>query len=269
MKRRLYELARPVDMDDTAQTERINAPKPDLSPERKHEVTNLERLCDEVIFRSESLIRSLRMVIAGEYGKRPKVDYGELLEIAECGERLALCTRKMAPSAGNFREASPIERLLLDIMPVEIGYTDERWFCIRMPMLLPKKESKASREYLNSWLYPVLSDYFCKLNTPVVRRCVIIYRHVYEYGRAKRMYRDHDNIEIKQVTDAIAMYLMIDDTPSMCSHYHCSAKGKTSCTEVYVVSKEDFAKWLAQEPDFPPEGVNLFTPPEYLPKKDM
>lgn len=268
-KVKLYELAQPVDDESQVHTDREKQSKaePQLKRECKHPA--LEQLCEETIFYSECLIDNLRSVIAGEYSSTPRVDNGEVMHIAETAEKIALYARRIPPSAGNYREATPIENILRDIYPIDIGYTEERWFCMRMPMLLPKKESKASREYLNSWLYPALSDYFRKLLVPMARRCVIIYRHVYAPDRAKSMYRDHDNIEIKQVTDAIAMFLVVDDAPAYCCHYHCSARGNPVRTEVYVIPKEDFAKWLALEPDFPPEGLELITPPEYVDKKYM
>lgn len=268
-KVRRYDYAELVDGIDQEQID--EAKQPEAKPQMERECRNpaLERLCEETIFYSECLIDNLRSVIAGEYSSTPRVDHGEMMYIAESAEKIALYARRIPPCAGNYREATPIENILREIYPIDIGYTEERWFCMRMPMLLPKKESKASREYLNSWLYPALSDYFRKLTTPVTRRCVIIYRHVYEPARVKNMYRDHDNIEIKQVTDAIAMFAMVDDSPAYCSHYHCSARGNPARTEVYVVPKEDFTKWLAQEPDFPPEGVELITPPEYVDKKYM
>lgn len=268
-KVKLYELAQPVDNEHQVQTDPEKQPKAESKLERECRNPALERLCEETIFYSECLIDNLRSVIAGEYSSTPRVDYGEMMHIAEAAEKIALYARRIPPSAGNYREATPIERILRDIYPIDIGYTKEQWFCMRMPMLLPKKDSKASREYLNSWLYPALSDYFRKLLVPMGRRCVIIYRHVYEPARAKNMYRDHDNIEIKQVTDAIAMFAMVDDSPGYCNNYHCSTRGTPSRTEVYVVPKDDFPKWLAQEPDFPPEGVELTTPPEYVDKKYM
>lgn len=268
-KVKLYELAQPVDDEHQEHTDREKQPKAEPQPKRECKHPALEKLCEETIFYSECLIDNLRSVIAGEYSSTPRVDHGEMMHIAETAEKIALYARRIPPSAGNYREATPVENILRDIYPIDIGYTKEQWFCMRMPMLLPKKESKASREYLNSWLYPALSDYFRKLLVPMGRRCVIIYRHVYAPDRAKSMYRDHDNIEIKQVTDAIAMFAVVDDSPGYCNNYHCSTRGTPSRTEVYVVPMDDFPKWLAQEPDFPPEGVELTTPPEYVDKKYM
>ena len=59
--------------------------------------------------------------------------------------------------------------------------------------------------------------------------------------------RDHDNIEVNMVSDIVAMYVLADDCPSVCSHYYCSAAGEEDRTTVYVVPKQDFPKWLQEE----------------------
>lgn len=69
--------------------------------------------------------------------------------------------------------------------------------------------------------------------------------------------RDHDNIEINMVSDIVAMYVMPDDGPQVCSHYYCSAGGTTERTEVYVVPKQEFQTWLEWETAIPDKGVLL------------
>ena len=90
------------------------------------------------------------------------------------------------------------------------------------------------------------------------RDCILIYRHVYDKARPERKRRDHDNIEINMVSDIVAMYVMTDDGPSVCSHYYCSAEGPADRTEVYVVPKWDFPIWLVKETRMPDEGVPLY-----------
>ncbi len=95
--------------------------------------------------------------------------------------------------------------------------------------------------------------------TPVrYNNCVLIYRHVYDAARPERQRRDHDNIEINMVSDIVAMYVMPDDGPSICSHYYCSAAGTEDRTEVYVVPRESFPIWLVTEKAMPSEGVKLY-----------
>ena len=40
---------------------------------------------------------------------------------------------------------------------------------------------------------------------------MLVYRHVYDKDYPERNMRDHDNIEINQVTDIVALFTMVDD----------------------------------------------------------
>ena len=109
-----------------------------------------------------------------------------------------------------------VETITAANVPVEIGFTAEGWFSVRIPLLLPKKE-RGSAEYVRSILLPALKTFFA--GRPPVRfdNCVLIYRHVYAEDRPERQRRDHDNIEINMVSDCIALYVMTDDAPGLCS----------------------------------------------------
>ena len=86
---------------------------------------------------------------------------------------------------------------------------------------------------------------------------------------SSQQWRDHDNIEINMVTDIVALYVMPDDCPKVCSHFYCSAAGSEDRTEVYVVPKEDFPAWLKAEKNMPDEGVNIFEKCLSRPKEVM
>ena len=87
---------------------------------------------------------------------------------------------------------------------------------------------------------------------------VTIFRHVYNRERPERQQRDHDNIELNRVLDAVALYVMVDDSPSRCRHYYCNAPGSSERTEVYVVPRGEFRYWLEHEDSIPDEGVQLY-----------
>lgn len=159
-----------------------------------------------------------------------------------------------------------VETITAANVPVEIGFTAEGWFSVRLPLLLPKKE-RGSAEYVRSILLPALKTFFA--GRPLVRfdNCVLIYRHVYAECRPERQRRDHDNIEINMVSDCIALYAMTDDAPGLCSHYYCSAAATVERTEVYVVPQREFAAWLEAEKTMPDEGVKLHDSPPGIGKK--
>lgn len=179
-----------------------------------------------------------------------------LLRLEDKSERLTLLTRALPCYTGFRTAADDVEEIIRDVVPVELGFTAEGWFCLRIPMLLPRKEH-GSVNYVRGFLYPAMSQFFSK--QPLIRypKCVIIYRHVYARDRPERQYRDHDNIEINFVSDAVALYTMPDDNPTVCRHFYCSAAGDPERTEVYVVPQEDFIQWQLQEPSIPEHGVFL------------
>lgn len=183
--------------------------------------------------------------------------FQQALLIEECAEQLTLTARTLPLYIGHPNAEAQVEAILKQEIPVEIGYTKEGWFSVRIPMLLPKK-SKGSTDYIRSFLYPAMRDFFVEKPPVRYREAVLIYRHVYDRRRPERQMRDHDNIEINMVSDIVAMYVMPDDGPAVCAHYYCSAAAEQERTEVYVVPKGDFPTWLLGEAAMPDGGVELY-----------
>ena len=121
----------------------------------------------------------------------------------------------------------------------------------------PQKQS-GSTEYIRGYLAPVMSRYFTGKPRVRYKDCVMIFRHVYDRQRPERLKRDHDNIEVNKVADIVAMYVLPDDKPKICSHYYCSAAASEDRTEVYVVPKHDFPMWFVEEKAMPDKGVTLY-----------
>ena len=140
--------------------------------------------------------------------------------------------------------------------PVEVGFTREGWFSLRMPMLLPKKE-RGSAAFVRMLLLPALRRFFQGKPPVRISPCVLVFRHVYARDRPDRALRDHDNIETNMAADCVALYVMEDDNPAACSKYECSAKGDRERTEIYVVPETEFPQWLLSEKSMPEEGVEL------------
>ena len=63
------------------------------------------------------------------------------------------------------------------------------------------------------------------------------------------------------VADIVTLYVLIDDAPAYCSHFYCSGVGDEERTEVYVIPRSEFAKWLEVEKTMPKEGVKLYETP--------
>lgn len=75
-------------------------------------------------------------------------------------EKLALLARVLPAYTGHPKAAELKEQMLMDTIPVEMGYAKRGWFRLQIPALLPKKES-GSPIYIQQYLYPALRALFC------------------------------------------------------------------------------------------------------------
>lgn len=215
---------------------------------------------------SERVLRILPKLCAGTAQMLFAYQHGHQQEAAEMAveqellaEKVVMCYRLLPTHSGSPNARMAVEENMANAIPVEIGFTQEGWFSLRIPRLLPRKERKrSSPDYIRGYLYPAMQRFF-KDTAPVrYADCVIIYRHIYARSEPSRRYRDHDNIESNFVTDTIAAFVLPDDGPFCCQHHHCSAHGEKERTEVYVVPEADFTKWYEASKFFPDEGVKLY-----------
>ena len=183
--------------------------------------------------------------------------YEVAMQMEIVAERTVMLTRALPAYMGNPLAADEIETIIEASIPVAMGFTHNGWFSVRIPLLLPKKE-EGSADYIRSFLYPAMKRFFRDKEPVRYHDCVLIYRHVYSRHRPERQFRDHDSIESNMVSDIVALYVMEDDSPSVCCHYECSAAANFERTEVYVVPQQDFPVWLEMEKTMPDEGVMLY-----------
>lgn len=201
--------------------------------------------------------RTAKMLDAFSHGNVQEA-YEMALENERDTEKLALLYRQIPIHTGRPSAIRDMEEIIHEEVPVEMGFTPEGWFVLRIPRLLPRKErGKGSFEYIRGFLYPAMHRFFQDTSPVQYDDCVIIYRHIYDPDTPERQYRDHDNIEINFVTDTVALFVMKDDAPLCCQHHYCSAAGTRERTEVYVVPETDFVYWYEASKDFPDEGVKL------------
>lgn len=194
--------------------------------------------------------------------------YQHSLSLEDDLERTTLLGRALPAYTGEPAAQRDVKKIIEQAHPVEIGYTPDGWFTLRLPMLLPKKET-GSTEFIRGFLYPAMQDFFLDKEPVRYPDCVMIFRHVYSRDRPERQWRDHDNIEVNIVADIVALYTMPDDNPTVCTHYYCSAAGDRERTEVYVVPKDDFKTWLDVEFISPNCGCLDIQTGHPSPKNDM
>ena len=183
-----------------------------------------------------------------------------LLTAYEQKERSALLCRALPLYSPEPQARPKVKQVLTDAASAKCGYTEEGWFCAVIPTLLPKKRN-TSTGYIKEIMYASLERFF--MDKPIRRfgKCTVIFRHVYDRNNPKRAWRDHDNIEIKTVIDAIALFVMEDDSPHVCQHFYCSAEGDQDKTEVYIVPQEEFLMWCKMQSSIPDNGLKLYDSP--------
>jgi len=75
--------------------------------------------------------------------------------------------------------------------------------------------------------------------------CVICITHVYDkilYGKGRK--RDHDNIEVKGIIDAINTFLLTDDNESLCDIYSSSELSDQDITRISIMKRDMFPGWV-------------------------
>lgn len=168
------------------------------------------------------------------------------LETDRIAERLIFQLRNLATYSGEKETCESVVRNIQETVLVEVGYTKEGWFRLSIPALLPRKE-KGNPEYVRSLIYPAMSDFFTGKQIEKFKDCTLVYLHTYDVNRPKREWRDHDNVEVNAVTDIVALFVMLDDSPHICEHYYASKSGMENRTEVFVLPKRDLEKFRTQK----------------------
>ena len=172
--------------------------------------------------------------------------YASSLETAYIGERLILQLRDLATYPNEIKREEYVANASKETALVEVGYTEEGWFRLSIPALLPRKE-KGNPEYVRSLIYPAMSNFFTGKQVEKFKDCTLVYLHTYDVNRPKREWRDHDNVEVNAVTDIVALFVMLDDSPHICEHYYASKSGTENRTEVFVLPKRDLEKFRTQK----------------------
>lgn len=176
--------------------------------------------------------------------------------LEELAEKYIMTCRALPLYTDNPKARDGVDRIISESIPVQMGYTDEGWFCLQIPALLPKKE-RGSADYIRGYLYPAMDRFFTGKPRAIYPDAVLCYRHVYDRARPARRMRDHDNIETNMVSDTVALHTMDDDGAAVCWHFYCSAPGSEDRTEVYVVPQDDLRFFLERLPGLDKEGVKL------------
>lgn len=117
---------------------------------------------------------------------------------------------------------------------------------ITTPVLLPHyKESYKS--IISEPLNRAFKEYKGKGNIfPVYKSVVMCIVNRVSMSSTGSKVRDNDNRDYKQVVNTIAYWLLPDDSPKYCSMFNGTKFGEQDGTDIYIVPKEKFGEWFAQ-----------------------
>jgi len=118
-------------------------------------------------------------------------------------------------------------------------------FEVHLPCLIPKRKQWKSTEYLLDPLGAALVRYARDHPLPRFHHCMICFTHIYSKDLPERRIRDYDNLELKQIQDVVASFVLADDTGALCDSYHTTAFGEMDCTHLFIMDSERFPAWLA------------------------
>lgn len=174
-----------------------------------------------------------------------------VLETSMRAERLAEKVRNLV-----FGTAFPrtyqnwYSHCLAEIHGIQVVYESEI-LRAEIPGILPHRKSRGS-DYLYKPLYLVLREWcekrICRGETiPNFREAAICFVHIYEEGKAGSWIRDHDNLEEKQVVDALGMFFLMSDGGGFLDTYHTSIMGAGNRTLLFLMDREHFPEWIQRK----------------------
>lgn len=172
-------------------------------------------------------------------------------DLIEASEDLCIEARRIPAYIGDEfindkGKKADVENAVLEAWNIKIEFMQQGWLYIKIPAIIPKiKRKKSSTIYFP--LQTALEKFFKNKIVDKTIPSVICYRFVYKNDIPESHYHDHDNKEIKLITDLIAVHTVVDDCPKYLNNYCCSASGEESCTEIFLVPREDFSRWLDYE----------------------
>jgi hypothetical protein len=162
-------------------------------------------------------------------------------DIALQGERITCGLRSLFYQTANVKRDAYLERAAQE-HNIQITKQDSV-LEIRLPALLPKKR-QCQGKFLLDPLYHAFGSYVAEHSDSIYGECVVYIAHIFNKSADQKRYRDYDNVETKQVIDAVAAFFLIDDSSRFIDVHNAAEFGETDCTAVYLVEKNAFPEWL-------------------------
>lgn len=191
------------------------------------------------------LLKYLRAAEMTDIAAHPDVYSEFITEASMRAEKIACEIRRLVYRSTDKRKAEHLSQIARTPHGIVIESTD-KCMKITLPALIPKKKN-TNAEFLSEPLFCALSEHIIEHGFEKLNDAVICFEHIYDRKLPKKLYRDYDNLEQKQILDTVALYTLLDDNSSLCNVFNTSCSGDESKTCIYVMPKEAFSEWLNRQ----------------------
>lgn len=159
--------------------------------------------------------------------------YGRLKNenIRENSEESRGVEEAAASSAIQFEELGDagIKIILPDLLPKRINYKNVR------------NKTVENLDYIRYGYLGAFSQYFDDKHYTFDNRVVILYKHIYA---SEKFIRDDDNFDYKIITDLIAEYVLVDDSPKYCMKIFDYGMGETNHSEISIFPVHEWLNYV-------------------------
>ena len=165
-------------------------------------------------------------------------DYNELEYSAEC----FMCN--LRDILANVKQEPRKEALVkcADSMGITVQKTNGV-LEVTLPMIIPTKK-KAKAEYLFAPIFFAMEKASKEEPFFLKEKAMMCIEFIYDRSNKNIPRGDHDNKEVKQVIDAIANFVVPDDSDDYLSICQISTEGDYNHTKVYVMPEKDFGDFF-------------------------
>ena len=101
-------------------------------------------------------------------------------------------------------------------------------------------------EYLIDPLMAALEQYVRSHRVVRFPHYTICFVLVHDWNLPERRMRDYDNLELKQILDAAAAYLMYSDAGFLCDTYHSTELGEKDRMRMFIMDTKRYPQWYAE-----------------------
>lgn len=136
---------------------------------------------------------------------------------------------------------------IVKIHGIQVGY-ESGILKVELPGLLPHRKSKYT-DYLYKPVTLALENWCIRRQEqgeeiPQFERAAVCFLHVYDRKQSVARVRDHDNIEEKQMVDALGMFFLVSDGGLYLDTFHTSLLGEEDRTCLFLMGQEEFPQWI-------------------------